>query len=139
MFWQFLSIDLWQVGDVTMWGDDVKPLWNLLKNGTIGPSQIGLPLCWRRPLNKGVGLRHNLAGAFSSVLQKIPKRFDVIFSHCDIPNLSRMNTQGPSEHQSAWRLVLDKTWNVATQSSKSSWLVSIFNFLIIYLDEWQPS
>ena len=54
-----------------------------------------------------------------------------ISSHCDITNSSQINTQGPSDHQSAWRCVLDKTWNVATQSSKSSWTVSIFNLLII--------
>ena len=60
---------------------------------------------------KGDALRHNLAGAYSSVLPKIPKRFDIISSYaqCDVTNSSQINTQGPPDHQSGRRCVLDKT------------------------------
>ena len=86
-------------------------------------------------LNKGGGLCHNLAGAYSSILPKIPKRFGTnISSRCDVTNSSQINSQGPSDHQSALRCVLDKTWNVATQNSKSSWLV--LNLTYFWLSTW---
>ena len=38
-------------------------------------------------LNKGGGLRHNLAGAYTSVINKIPKRLSTDSSTCDVTNL----------------------------------------------------
>jgi len=53
-------------------------------------------------LNKGGGLRHNLAGAYSSVISKIPKKFNSRSSTtCDITTSSRVSDQLPPGHQSA--------------------------------------
>ena len=51
-------------------------------------------------LNRGGGLRHNLAGAYSSVIRKLPKKFS---SPCDVTtnSTSQVIALLPPDHQSA--------------------------------------
>ena len=53
-------------------------------------------------------------------------RFGTNILHCDITSSSQISKQGPSDHQSAWRCILDKTWNVASTNN-----VNILQFNLV--------
>ena len=107
----------------------------------------GITLFYYRLLNSIWGLAVEIVFSvqddsvlWCSILLKIPRGLIPTSPHDgDITNSSQINSQEPTDHQSAWQCVLDKTWNVATQTKISQ--MNSFNrfiFLIIYLDEWQP-
>ena len=57
-------------------------------------------------LNKGGGLRHNLAGAYTSVIGKLPKKLSSSSSTCDVIDQSQVDKKiKPSQDQLAWRCV----------------------------------
>ena len=53
-------------------------------------------------LNKGGGLRHNLAGAYTSVIGKLPKKLSSSSSTCDVIDQSQVDKKiKPSQDQLA--------------------------------------
>ena len=52
-------------------------------------------------LNRGGGLRHNLAGAYNSIIKNIPKKFDTSSTTSGNTTLSQVNDLLPPDHQTA--------------------------------------